>query len=365
MATKRYLSRRNGNLRPRSTLVPPVCAWQLPTGRLFLIQPFHGRFAPLWLGRARTGIALTFSFNRLLRATVQAVALVAVFGGGMAHAARVGVLSDRYASVVATDFAAHIPGHTFTAVDFSVAVPTLASLQAQFDEILLFEDGQSTSAPAVGNVVAQFAQSGHTVVLGTFYDQDRSDRIHVPPNAPNPPQPPNGWGLLETLDPNTTDGYGTAYAARSIDTSTIVRSPLTKGVQALFADQTTGYAGGNQAKVGSRVVANWQQNNLNDQPDPAIAYRVFGNVCVIQIGIAPDYSEYGSYGGVYGGDFYVAWQNAFDFGVSNCADAEETPALAPAALAALGLMLALLAGFALRTRSGRQAWPGRRGADAI
>ena len=288
--------------------------------------------------------------NRPLRAFAQGVALVAVVGSGMAHAARVGVLSDHYATVVAADFSARVPGHTFTPVDFSVAVPTLASLQGQFDEVLLFEDGQSTSSTAVGNVVAQFALSGHTVVLGTFYDQDRSDRIHVPPNAPNPPQPPNGWGLLETLDPNTTDGYGTAYAARSIEPSTISRSPLTKGVQSLFADQTTGYAGGNQAKVGTRVVANWHQNNLNDQPDPAIAYRVSGNVCVIQLGIAPDYSQYGAFGAAYGGDYYVAWRNAFDFGVTNCADAEATPALAPAMLAALGLMLTVLAGIALPTR---------------
>ena len=76
---------------------------------------------------------------------------------------------------------------------------------ANFDVLLLFEDSVFSNATAVGNRVAEFANSGHAVVLGTFYDQDRSDALAGTPA-------PHGWGNLETIDPNTTDGVGTAYA---------------------------------------------------------------------------------------------------------------------------------------------------------
>ena len=75
-------------------------------------------------------------------------------------------------------------------------------------------------APAVGNTVAAFARTGRPVVLGTFYDQDRSD---------GPPEfTPHGWGDLETIDPNVTDGVGTSYEPRTLGSS--VAHPLTVGV---------------------------------------------------------------------------------------------------------------------------------------
>ena len=69
----------------------------------------------------------------------------------------------------------------------------------------------------------------------------------------------------------------------------MVAHPLTAGVTALAA--TTGFAGGNQAKPGTTVVATWTQPNARGLPDPAIAYRITGAACVIQIGIAPDYAS--------------------------------------------------------------------------
>ena len=206
---------------------------------------------------------------------------------------------------------------------------------------------------AVGNAVYQFALAGHTVVLGTFYDQDRSDRTKTPPNFPNPPlAPANGWGALETIDPNTTDGYGTAYAQRLMNGATIVHHPLTLGVTSLFADATHGYAGGNQAKPGTHVLATWIEPNQNGNPDPAIALRVHGQVCTIHIGIAPDYSVYGAYGSAYGGNFYQVWQNAFDFGANDC-QGPPVPALSAATPAVLALMLAFLAALVLRRRQSR------------
>src|SRR6185369_7433345 len=92
-----------------------------------------------------------------------------------AHAARVGVLSNKYATETAADFNARIPSHVFTAIDTSIAIPTLQSLSSSYDVILVFEDSTYDNATAIGNVAAAFANTGRTVVLGAFYDQDRSD----------------------------------------------------------------------------------------------------------------------------------------------------------------------------------------------
>ena len=270
-----------------------------------------------------------------------AVALAALLAAtsGTADAARVGVLSNNYFNETAADFNAKVPGHTFTGVDVSTTVPTLSTLTANFDMLLLFEDGPFANAPAVGNVVASFANTGRSVVLGTFYDQDRSDAGPIPFG-------PNGWGTLETIDPNTTDGVGTPYAPRSLNAASIVAHPLTTGVLTLTATQ---FAGGNQAKAGTIVVANWAQTNARGVADPAIAYRVTGAACVIHIAIAPDYPTVDATH--FGGDFYRAWRNAFDFGASGCAlgsGPAAIPTLSPVALVLAALLLAALGGFALR-----------------
>ena len=233
-----------------------------------------------------------------------------------ADAARVGILSNTLAAQTAADFTAKIPGHTFTGIDVSSSVPPLATLLDSFDVILLYEDTTFVNSPAVGNRVAEFANAGRSVVLGTFYDQDRSDAIGGTTT-------PHGWGALETIDPNTTDGVGTAYAVRTLNAASIVSHPLTHGVTALAAlrGNPGPYAGGNQAKPGTQVVAAWSQPNARGQIDPAIAYRQSGPACVIHIGIAPQYgvlATFGTFGTDFSGDFYRVWANAFDFGAVRC-----------------------------------------------
>ncbi|HJU22569.1 MAG TPA: hypothetical protein VJ891_08675, partial [Casimicrobiaceae bacterium] len=179
------------------------------------------------------------------------------------------------------------------------------------------------NATAGGNIVAAFAEAGHAVVLGTFYDQDRSD-------ATGGSTMPHGWGALETIDPNTTDGVGTPYAIRTLDPSSIVAHPLTVGVESLAAlrGNPGPYAGGNQAKQGTTVVARWAQLNALGNPDPAIAYRQTGAACVIHIGIAPQYGvlpTFGTYGTDFSGNFYTAWKNAFDFAATSCAMPDTVP----------------------------------------
>jgi hypothetical protein len=287
---------------------------------------------------------------RLAAAAVAAL-IVAVFGCALpdaAWAARVGVLSNNFVGQTAIDFSTHVAGHTFTPIDVSDSVPTIVSLTTNFDVLLVFEDGTFVNSTVVGNLAASFASTGRTVVVGTFYDQDRTDG--------SPALTPHGWGALETLDPNTTDGVGTPYAPRSLDAASIVVHPLTSGVLALFSKQ---FAGGNEAKAGTVVVASWAQPNARGRTDPAIAYRLTGAACVIHIAIAPNYPSIGVFGTDFGGDFYLVWQNAVDFGADHCtssaaappgAGVPPVPTLSAPMLALTVLLLAGLAAGAVRAR---------------
>ena len=289
------------------------------------------------------------------RATAAAFAalllgLASVLAADPAQAARIGVLTNKYAAETAADFNARIPGHTFTGVDLTLGVPTLASLTSAYDSILLFEDATFANAPLVGAVVASYAQSGRAVVLGTFYEQDRSDGALV--------NTPHGWGPLEDLDPNTTDGVGTPYVPRSLDVATLAPHPLTAGLTALTSAR---FAGGNQAKAGSVVVARWTQANARGLVDPAIAYRVTAGACVIHVAIAPHYLVIPGVAGEVGGDFYLAWNNAFGFAARGCIvdggsvppDPSIIPTLSGNLLALTALLLAGIA-FASRRRLARR-----------
>jgi IPTL-CTERM motif len=274
--------------------------------------------------------------------------LAMTLAAGSAQAARIGVLSNNYAAATAADFGSKIPGHVFTGVDTSTSVPTLSALSDSFDVLLVFEDSAFVNSTAVGNVAAAFADIGRPVVLGTFYDQDRSDV-----NNPALTTQAHGWGALEAIDPNTTDGIGVPTGAtgipnlsRVLNVATLVSHPLTSGVTALGA--TSGFAGGNQAKVGTVVLANWTEPNARALPDPAIAYRITGIACVIQIGIAPDYAVgMGAGYGAFTGDFYIVWKNAFDFAGSSCGVGKPIPTLSVGGLA---LTVLLMGAFAFSQR---------------
>jgi hypothetical protein len=285
--------------------------------------------------------------RRPLRAAcfVVTIAVLAV-SSGSALAARIGVLSNKYAVETAADFNTRVGGHIFTAVDTSNTIPSAATLASQFDALLLFEDGTSAQAPALGTAVAAYAHSGRAVILGTFYDQDRSDGSLE--------FTPHGWGELEHIDPNTTDGVGTSYATRTLGAAT--NHPIMSGVTALSANK---FAGGNQAKPNTIVVAYWAQKNARGEPDPAVAYRITGRACVIHLAIAPNYPVIGVIGADFGGDFYRLWRNTFDFAGSGCitgtaqlgaSDAIAIPASSPLALALAALLLAAVGGRRLARR---------------
>ena len=263
-------------------------------------------------------------------------------------AARIGILSNKYAVETAADYNTRIPSHTFSAIDTSGAIPTLSSLTSSYDVLLVFEDSTYGNAPAVGNVAAAFANTGRAVVLGAFYDQDRSD---APASIP-----PHGWAALEEIDPNTTDGTGTPYAPRTLDTATMLSHPLTAGITSLSSAK---FAGGNKAKPGTTVVAWWTQPNALGERDPAIAFRITGSACIIQFAIAPNYPVLGVTGTDFSGDFHRAWKNVFDFGANKCTPAlaldpggnpANVPTLSQWGLALTILLVGALAAFRLRKR---------------
>jgi len=247
--------------------------------------------------------------SRAARTLFAAVATIvaALLTAAPSFAAKVGVLSNRYAAETASDFNNRIPTHTFTAIDTAATVPSTATLLASFDILLLFEDLTYANSTAVGNAVAAFANSGRAVVIGAFYEQDRSDGP-----ASNIP---HGWGALESIDPNTSDGTGTPYTRRTLDSASLVRHPLTRGVTSLTSEK---FAGGNQAKAGTTVVAWWAQPNARGLGDPAIAYRITGPACITHVAIAPNYPTIGVPGADFDGDFHRVWRNAFDFAASAC-----------------------------------------------
>ena len=173
------------------------------------------------------------------------------------------------------------------------------------------------------------------MVIGAFYEQDRSDSP-----ASNIP---HGWGALELIDPNTSDGTGTPYTLRTLDTATLVRHPLTRGLNSLTSEK---FAGGNQAKAGTTVVAWWTQPNARGLGDPAIAYRITGPACITHVAIAPNYPTIGVPGADFSGDFHRVWRNAFDFAASACiansADAHGPDPFAIPTLSQWGLALTVL-----------------------
>jgi hypothetical protein len=280
--------------------------------------------------------------GRFRRSVIVALAFIIALAAPAAEAARVAVLSNKFSSETAADFGTKMPAHSFTAIDTSIAVPQLSTLKANFDILLVFEDGTFANSTGVGDVSAQFAAAGHAVVLGTFYEQDRSDG--------NPNNSPHGWGALENIDPNTTDGVGTPYLPRTLNAASIVQHPLTTGVTSLTSAK---FAGGNSAKIGTTIVATWTQKNARGEVDPAIDYLKTGSACVIHVAIAPHYPSIGTPGVDFSGDFYRAWSNAFDFGASQCVVPSASgiaaiPTLQPFALALSALLVAALAAVRLR-----------------
>jgi hypothetical protein len=209
------------------------------------------------------------------------------------------ILSNMFADTCALDFTLKIPYIDFSWMNVKTDTPSISDLRA-FNVVLLFEDGIFSNAPNVGSVVYEYVMVGGNLVLGTFYEQDRSDNTLAG-------WTPNGWGPLETIDPFTSDGVGCEYNDDTLDVSSIVVHPITEGVGSLWCDR---YHGGVSAKPDTIVVANWTSPNYLGEPCPLAGYRILeNNQRVVQISIYPNYAYLNTSENV-GGDFYTLWGNA-------------------------------------------------------
>jgi hypothetical protein len=207
---------------------------------------------------------------------------------------RILVLSNYGSEIVATDFASHMPGLTFSSSSVANATPTLDYLN-QFDAVLVFEDGNFSNASSVGDVVSQyFSQGNKGVVLGVFYWQDAKDSpIYGSSNY--------GWGALEAYAP-LVNGDGDESNPRTLNPATIVTHAITSGVNSLSVD---GNAGGVKVGAGT-ALAYWNESNHDGTPDPVVGINEQSGSRIAALSVAPLQPVYGTFSG----DFYQLWQNA-------------------------------------------------------
>lgn len=86
--------------------------------------------------------------------------------------------------------------------------------------VLIFENGLYPSSANTGTAIQTYYAAGNRgVVIGTFYDQGRSD---------NPTYMHVGYGLLETVHPFTAEAGGCEYNADSMNPASIVGHPIMK-----------------------------------------------------------------------------------------------------------------------------------------
>src|SRR5581483_2237704 len=203
------------------------------------------------------------------------------------------VLSNYGPDIVATDFGSHMPGLAFSYFNVAAATPTLDYLN-QFDAVLIFEDGNFSNAPNVGNAIYQYYSQGNKgVALGIFYWQDAKDSpIYGAYNY--------GWGALEAYAP-LVNGDGDESRARSLNAATIVSHVITSGLSSL---SVSGYAGG--LKSAGTALAYWTETNNDGSADPVVGVGENFGSRIVGVSLAPLMPTYGPYSG----DFYKLWENA-------------------------------------------------------
>lgn len=200
---------------------------------------------------------------------------------------------------VAYDFGSRMPDYYFETYYANSQTPSQDYL-GTFDAILLYEDGVFDNANNIGNATYQYVINGGNLLIGTFYDQERSDNTYYRRA---------GWGLLELIDPFTTDTRGCKYSYDSMNISTIVDHPIMEEVSSIYSNS---YRGGARAKPGTTVLAFWTTPNILGEPDPLVGFRVLDiGQRVVQISIFPA-SGNASFNDA-GGDFFKLWTNAIEW----------------------------------------------------
>ena len=231
------------------------------------------------------------------------------------HAARVGVLSNKYATETAADFntqhsgaCVHGDRHVACAADVAVADQRLrrrAGVRG-FD-LRQCHGGRQRRSPRSPTPAAPWSSARSTTRTAPT----------VPPSTRQ-----HGWGALEQIDPNTTDGTGDRpYAPRTLDTASLMLQHRADRRASPRCHAAPSSPAATRPRPGTTVVAYWTEPNARGQPDPAIAFRITGAACVIQIGHRAGLSRSASAPApTSAATSTVAWKNAFDFGANRCVD---------------------------------------------
>ena len=180
--------------------------------------------------------------------------------------------------------ARRLPGILIPASTFRVGA-ALDLLLANFDVLLLFEDSVFSNATAVGNRVAEFANSGHAVVLGTFYDQDRSDALSRHARTAR-----MGRARNHRSEHDRRRRHVVCACARWRPPYHPPPSADARRHDARRRARQSGCLRRRQpGQTRHRRRRGVDATNARGETDPAIAYRITGAACVIHIGIAPQY----------------------------------------------------------------------------
>jgi len=280
------------NVTSPATAKPVVASWSYELGRAVYLGPIY--FAD-FQSYTNEGLYTDVDAVRLLLNSVEWAASFTP----KPIVAECLILSNDWADTCALDFTLKIAEVDFAWMDVSVNTPSISNVSA-YDVVLLFEEGIFANAPNVGSTVYEYVMAGGNLVIGTFYEQDRSDI-----NSTITFWTPYGWGPLETIDPFTSDTKGCEYSYDELNVSSLVPHPITFGVQSLWSNN---YNGGVHAKPSTVVVANWTGPNYVGEDCPLAGYRIQENgQRVVQISVYPATA---SLGNETGGDFYTLWANS-------------------------------------------------------
>ena len=203
---------------------------------------------------------------------------------------------------------AKIPAHTFTAIDVSVAFPRCRSLTRQLRRAAAVRGHRrSRNATAVGNRGRRVRE--HRPRRGARHllrpGPQRRARRHTP----------HGWGDLETIDPNTTDGVGTPYTVRTLAPATIIAHPLTRASRRCTGQQVRRRQPG-KARHDRRRVLEPAERARPARSRDRLSHHRRGLRDPRRHRAATIARHSACFGTDFSGDFYRAWSNAFDFGAA-------------------------------------------------
>lgn len=188
--------------------------------------------------------------------------------------------SDAGNNWIKENFSLNIPMIDIDSMDVLTSVPSLDSL-LDYDVVLLFESGVFDNSTNVGELLYGYVMGGGSLVIGTFYWQDRSGSGWD-----------GSWGALELIDPI----YGGSCDYETAGLGDVDPHPLTKDLGSL----STEFRGGPATLRDDAVAVAWW-----DDGDPLIAFNEPGAGRITAVTTCPEEPRYNEVQG----DFFILWRN--------------------------------------------------------